>query len=73
MLENFYTPITQQLNCPFCHIVVDSKELSKSSVCAKIAHATGDGKPFQTKFCNLDAVISVSSILELTEPAFENY
>jgi death-on-curing family protein len=36
-----------------------TKELSKDSVCAKIAHTASDGKAYQTTFYNLDVVISV--------------
>jgi hypothetical protein len=34
-------------------------ELLESSVCAKIAHTAPDGKNYQTKFYNLDAILSV--------------
>ena len=34
-------------------------ELQEDSVCAKIAHTASDGKTYQTKFYNLDAIISV--------------
>jgi len=40
------------------NIFMDS-ELSEDSVCAKFAHTAGDGKTYQTKFYNLDAIISV--------------
>jgi len=34
-------------------------ELQEDSVCAKIAHTAPDGKNYQTKFYNLDAILSV--------------
>ncbi|MHB9100639.1 MAG: virulence RhuM family protein [Sulfuricella sp.] len=34
-------------------------ELDESSVCANFAHTASDGKSYQTKFFNLDAIISV--------------
>jgi len=34
-------------------------ELDENSVCAKIAHTATDGKVYQTKFYNLDAILSV--------------
>ncbi|MFO8164803.1 MAG: virulence RhuM family protein [Desulfatiglandales bacterium] len=34
-------------------------ELEENSVCANFAHTAGDGKSYQTKFYNLDAIISV--------------
>src|SRR3990167_3748139 len=40
------------------NIFTDS-ELSESTVCANFAHTAGDGKTYQTKFYNLDAIISV--------------
>ncbi|MBR5699060.1 MAG: virulence RhuM family protein [Prevotella sp.] len=39
--------------------IFDSGELEENQVCAKIAHTAGDGKSYNTKFYNLDAVISV--------------
>ncbi len=39
--------------------IFDSKELNKSSVCAKIAHTAADGKIYKTQFYNLDVIISV--------------
>ena len=39
--------------------VFESAELEESQVCAKIAHTASDGKIYNTKFYNLDAVISV--------------
>lgn len=39
--------------------VFKSHELDENSVCAKIAHTAPDGKKYQTKFYNLDAIISV--------------
>ncbi|WP_395046729.1 virulence RhuM family protein [Flavobacterium sp.] len=39
--------------------IFDSAELEESSVCAKIAHTAEDGKSYQTKFYNLDVIISV--------------
>lgn len=39
--------------------IFDSAELEENSVCAKIAHTAEDGKSYQTKFYNLDAIISV--------------
>lgn len=34
-------------------------ELDENSVCAKIAHTAADGKKYNTKFYNLDAILSV--------------
>lgn len=39
--------------------IFESGELEENQVCAKIAHTAGDGKSYNTKFYNLDAVISV--------------
>ena len=39
--------------------IFDSNELNENSVCAKIAHTAEDGKNYNTKFYNLDAIISV--------------
>lgn len=39
--------------------IFESAELSEDSVCAKFAHTASDGKNYQTKFYNLDAIISV--------------
>ena len=39
--------------------IFDSSELNENSVCAKFAHTAHDGKNYQTKFYNLDAIISV--------------
>lgn len=39
--------------------VFDSAELDEDSVSAKIAHTAQDGKNYQTKFYNLDAILSV--------------
>jgi hypothetical protein len=39
--------------------IFDSTELEENSVCAKIAHTAEDGKSYQTKFYNLDVIISV--------------
>ncbi len=39
--------------------IFESGELEEDSVCAKIAHTAEDGKTYQTKFYNLDAILSV--------------
>ena len=39
--------------------IFDSGELLLDSVCANFAHTANDGKKYQTKFYNLDAIISV--------------
>lgn len=39
--------------------IFDSTELEEDSVSAKIAHTAEDGKSYQTKFYNLDVIISV--------------
>jgi hypothetical protein len=39
--------------------IFESAELQEDSVCAKIAHTAADGKNYQTKFYNLDAILSV--------------
>lgn len=39
--------------------IFESGELQESSVCANFAHTAGDGKTYQTKFYNLDAIISI--------------
>lgn len=39
--------------------IFKNKELSRDSVCAKIAHTALDGKVYQTTFYNLDVIISV--------------
>lgn len=48
------TVITRHLRNVFI-----ANELLEDSVCAKIAHTATDGKSYQTKFYNLDAIISV--------------
>ena len=39
--------------------IINTKELSKKSVCANFAHTAEDGKVYQTQFYNLDMIISV--------------
>jgi hypothetical protein len=39
--------------------IFESGELKESSVCANFAHTATDGKTYNTKFYNLDAIISV--------------
>lgn len=39
--------------------IFDSAELEEESVSAKIAHTAEDGKNYNTKFYNLDAILSV--------------
>ena len=39
--------------------IFESGELDENSVCAKIAHTASDGKNYQTKYYNLDTIISV--------------
>ena len=39
--------------------IFESKELEENSVSAKIAHTAQDGKSYNTKFYNLDAILSV--------------
>ena len=39
--------------------IFESRELQEDSVCANFAHTAADGKSYQTKFYNLDAIISV--------------
>ncbi|HEC30758.1 MAG TPA: cell filamentation protein Fic [Candidatus Yonathbacteria bacterium] len=39
--------------------IFESSELLENSVCADFAHTADDGKTYQTKFYNLDAIISV--------------
>lgn len=39
--------------------IFKDNELEENSVCANFAHTAGDGKSYQTKFYNLDAIISV--------------
>ena len=39
--------------------VFETNELEEISVCAKFAHTAADGKTYNTKFYNLDAIISV--------------
>ncbi|MBL4885316.1 MAG: virulence RhuM family protein [Planctomycetaceae bacterium] len=39
--------------------IFDDNELEEPSVCAKFAHTAADGKNYQTKFYNLDAIIAV--------------
>ncbi len=38
-------------------------ELEENSVCAKFAHTANDNKTYQTKFYNLDAIISVGYLV----------
>ena len=44
-----------------------SGELQENSVCAKFAHTADDGKAYQTKFYNLDAIISVGYRVNSTQ------
>jgi len=39
--------------------IFESGELQESSVCANFAHTASDGKTYQTKYYNLDTIISV--------------
>ncbi len=39
--------------------IFDSAELKENSVCANFAHTADDGKTYNTKFYNLDAILSV--------------
>ncbi|MDR2395767.1 MAG: virulence RhuM family protein [Endomicrobium sp.] len=39
--------------------IFEEKELSKCSVCKKFLHAASDGKKYNTKFYNLDMIISI--------------
>ncbi|GHT51856.1 hypothetical protein AGMMS49982_10460 [Bacteroidia bacterium] len=39
--------------------ILDTGELQENSVCAIFAHTANDGKTYQTKFYNLDAILSV--------------
>lgn len=39
--------------------IFESRELNENSVCANFAHTADDNKTYQTKFYNLDAIISV--------------
>ena len=39
--------------------VFRDEELVEESVCAKFAQTAGDGKTYQTRFFNLDAILSV--------------
>lgn len=39
--------------------IFESGELEENAVCAKIAHTAEDGKNYQTKYYNLDAILSV--------------
>jgi hypothetical protein len=45
----------------------ESHELVEDSVCAKIAHTAEDAKTYQTKFYNLDAIISVGYRVNSTQ------
>ncbi len=39
--------------------IFESGELEENAVCAKFAHTAEDGKSYQTKYYNLDAILSV--------------
>ena len=45
--------------------IFEEKELDKNSVCAIFAHTAEDGKKYDTKYYNLDAIISVMPLPEL--------
>ena len=47
--------------------IFESAELNEDSVCAKFAHTAFDGKNYQTKFYNLDAIISVGYRVNSTQ------
>ena len=47
--------------------IFESAELNEDSVCAKFAHTASDGKNYQTKFYNLDAIISVGYRVNSTQ------
>src|SRR3989339_1181099 len=39
--------------------IFESEELKENSVCANFAHTADDGKTYDTKFYNLDAIIAI--------------
>jgi hypothetical protein len=47
--------------------IFQTNEIKEDSVCAKFAHAAADGKKYQTKFYNLDAIISVGYRVNSTQ------
>ena len=47
--------------------VFETNELEEISVCAKFAHTATDGKTYNTKFYNLDAIISVGYCVNSTK------
>jgi len=47
--------------------IFESRELLENSVCANFAHTADDGKKYQTKFYNLDAIISVGYRVNSTQ------
>ncbi len=47
--------------------IFETAELKEVSVCAKFAHTATDGKNYQTKFYNLDAIISVGYRVNSTQ------
>jgi len=47
--------------------IFESAELNEDSVCAKFAHTASDDKNYQTKFYNLDAIISVGYRVNSTQ------
>jgi hypothetical protein len=47
--------------------IFESSELKEDAVCAKIAHTASDGKTYNTRFYNLDAIISVGYRVNSTQ------
>jgi len=47
--------------------IFEANELREESVCANFAHTAADGKKYQTKFYNLDAIISVGYRVNSTQ------
>ena len=52
--------------------IFKENELQEDSVCAKFAHTAADGKTYNTKFYNLDAIISVGYRVMLDKQRLEN-
>ena len=42
--------------------IFEASELQESAVCSNLEHTASDGKVYQTKFYNLDAIISVGYV-----------
>jgi len=53
----FYTTPNGKVKVEMFKNIFEDHELEENSVCAKFAHTARDGKSYQTKFYDLDAIL----------------